>query len=158
MQIETMIRVWVSENIFNLKKGDGTAYLVFYIIVPVIVTLISLNTLPENGSAVVYSYTTILISAMNCIYDAGNRWSGQKGVRNIKLGLIILSSGIIVVYCISIIFLMLATNNTSFRFDWIFLVYILTIIVGVMDVVCCFTADMAWKACVDSGKSEDELK
>lgn len=159
MDIKKISKTWFSDNLFSLRKGDGVAYLVFYIVIPVLVTYISLQTLPSEGNAIIYSYVTILISTMNCIYDAANRWSPEtKGVKNIKLGIIMLVSGTIAFYCLYVIFYMLAKSDFNCRYDLIFLMYIPAIIVGIADIVHCFTKDMAWKACVDSNMSEGESK
>lgn len=64
---------WVEGNIFGFKKLDGAAYLAFYILIPVIVTIASLNVLSSESIAMAYCYMTILISSLNSIYDAGNR-------------------------------------------------------------------------------------
>ena len=57
-------------NIFYYRKGDGAAYLVFYIFIPVVVTAVSLLAFPENNISMVYCYVTILVSALNSIYDS----------------------------------------------------------------------------------------
>ena len=146
-----IVENWINDNIFGFRKGDGAAYLVFYILIPVTITCISLSTFPSDDIAAIYCYVTILVSALNCIYDAGNRWiAGTKTVKNTKLFWVIFSAGIVVIYCIFVIFNMLMTKDTSYRCDWFLLAYAIVVIVAVIDIVSCFSADMAWMSCVGS--------
>lgn len=143
-------RSWVNDNIFSFRKGDGAAYLFFYIVIPVAITWISLTTFPNNSVAAIHCYVTILVSALNCIYDAGNRWvAGKKSLRNTKLFLVILSSAVIVAYCTVVIINMSMTENIASRCDYLLLIYIVAIIVTLTDVVGCFLAEMAWISCID---------
>lgn len=43
-----LIENWARENIYNFRKGDGVAYLVLYILIPVIITRVSLSELAIN--------------------------------------------------------------------------------------------------------------
>lgn len=87
------------ENLFRLSMGDATAYLVFYLIIPISITWYGLRALPSNlpalpefsapvalsatiglsdttkfsATAVAYCYLSIFISGLNGIYDGANR-------------------------------------------------------------------------------------
>ena len=150
---------WINDNMFGFRKGDGAAYLAFYIIIPVIITGVSLFSFPDDNIAAIYCYVTILVSALNCIYDAGNRWiAGTKAIKNTKLYLVMLSATVIAVYCMYVIISMLITKNTVCRCDYCFFAYGIAIIIALIDIVTCFSADMALKACVDSTELEEEIK
>ena len=83
------------DSIFNFRKADGIAYFVFYILIPCLVTSFSLMSYPDGHVERVYCYVSILISALNCIYDAFNRWTECRSRKNAKLFVIILGAGII---------------------------------------------------------------
>lgn len=140
----------IKENIFDFKKWDGSLYFLLYIAVPVLVTWFSLKEFPDDNISATYCYVTILISALNCIYDATTRWiSGEKTFRNIKLGLVLMCVAIIVLYCIYVILGALITRSIE-RCDWVLWIYSIVVIVATGDFVKCFTADMAMKAATDT--------
>ncbi len=140
----------IRTNIFSFKKGDGVAYLTFYIILPIIITGISLYSFPPDVAAGIYCYVTILISALNCLYDAGNRWlSGEKSKRNAKLFIIMCFLVIVAVYCLVVILGTLIAKDGWLRIcDWLLFAYVLANVIALVDIVECFTPDIAWKACV----------
>lgn len=150
----------VNQNIFSLKKIDGVAYLLLYIVLPIIVTGISLYAFPSDMVAGIYCYVTILISAFNCLYDAGNRWlSEEKSKRNAKLFIIICFVGVVAVYCLTVILGTLIAKDGWLRiFDWILFAYVFANVIALIDIVECFTLDMAWKACVGGPDSKEERK
>lgn len=142
---------WIGGNIFAFKKGDGAAYSIFYILIPIAITYISLNVSSGNNIQAVYCYVTILVSAFNCIYDAANRWcSGKKTIKNSKLLLVIASTAVVAAYCIVVIFSMLITSTTAFRHDVWLLTYFFAAAVSFGDCITCFATDTAWRACVAS--------
>lgn len=146
---QEIIKSWVNGNIFNYKKGDGVAYLVFYIFIPVVVTAVSLIAFPQDDISAIYCYVTILISALNSIYDGANRWLyGVKSTRNTKLFLIYISDFFVSGYCIVVIIYMLVAKNADIRFDWALLAYFLAVVTAGFDVVGCFAKDMALLNCV----------
>lgn len=111
-----------SNNIFDFKIGDATAYLVFYGIIPVLVTYMSLRVFPSDITSGVYCYVTILVSVLNAIYDGAGRWRGGiKCRRNAKIFAIWFSNAIVGVYCVYITFSVLMVKNTECRRDgWLF--------------------------------------
>lgn len=59
-------------NIFHFSKGDGVAYLVLYIVIPVLVTAFSLITIsPSDKVAEIYCYMSIMISAFMMVLTGG---------------------------------------------------------------------------------------
>lgn len=150
----SIVENWVRENIYDFRKGDGAAYFVLYILIPVIITIVSLSELQEDGISIVYCYITILISALNSIYDGANRWKeNKKSVHNTKIFVILGSNSVVVVYCIYIIMYILITSNVKCRFDWILLVYFFSVAVSLADIIACFSKEMTLQNCV--GKSGD---
>ena len=140
---------WVKENIYNYNKADSVAYLVLYLLIPVIITVISLSELPKDNIARLYCYITILISVFNSIYDSFGRWnSNNKSVRNTKLFLIVLSNVFVAIYCIFIIMEILISSNLKCRFDEFLCVYFIAIIVSLFDIGACFFKDMAFRQCI----------
>ena len=122
-----------NHNIFDSKNTDAALYLVFYLFFPIAITAISLWTFPDNVVSGIYCYVTILVSALNGIYDATNRWNGAvKSIRNTKVFIIFLSNGIVAAYCICVILFALLQNRIC-RCDWLLLAYMGTCVVSVVD-------------------------
>lgn len=133
---EPFLHGWLKNNIFN-KSGDAGAYFFFYMLIPVCVAIISLKVLSTDTAAIAYFYVTILISSLNCIYDAANRKSEKKSVRNMKLLLMKGFNVIVSGYCVFEILYLLITQ-THARCDYILLAYLGVIIIGGIDVIYCF--------------------
>lgn len=151
-QIRLLFANWIEDNIFMWKKGDGSAYLVLYIIIPIAVTWLSLSTLPKDDLSKIYCYMTIFISSLNSLYDAANRWQTEKrSVHNTKLFLIILSNVVVSVYCIIVILCILITGGLNVQLDALFLVYFLAVVISMIDIVACFARDMALCSCIKRG-------
>lgn len=143
---------WMDVNIFEFKKGDGIAYVVLYIIIPVVVTAVSLSALPEDDTSIMYCYVTILISALNGMYDGANRWqSSQRTVRNTKIFIIFISNIVVSIYCFVIIMCILITKSINYRQDKILLVYFGAVIVSLYDAVSCFASEMALRSYIKNG-------
>lgn len=114
----------MNNNIFNFKIEDATAYFVFYVVIPIIVTYISLKVFPSDITSGVYCYVTILVSILNSMYDGAGRWrSGTKSRRNAKIFAIWVCDAIVGVYCLYVIFSVLIMNNMNCRQDWILFTY-----------------------------------
>lgn len=146
-------QIFVDENIYKFKKGDAVAYFVFYLLIPITITTISL--VQNKGNSLensIYCYMTILISSLNAMYDGANRWVSRKTPQNIKIFIIFLSNSIVSVYCIFVILEMLILDNTDlFQCDWIFFSYIGSVCVTLFDIVACFTKDMALSSYIKEG-------
>ena len=124
------------------------------VLIPVIVTVVSLNVLSTEDTAIAYCYMTILISSLNGIYDAGNRWdSGNKSTRNTKIFLIIVFNIVISAYCFWVIMQILIGQGlyVVYRWDWILLLYFFVIAIALSDIVGCFASDMALRDCIEKG-------
>lgn len=148
----------MNSNIFNFRIGDATAYLVFYIVIPVVVTYITLRVLSTDMVSGVYCYVTILVSILNGIYDAANRWNvGIKGIRNTKIFVIYLSNGVVGIYCLYIIFYMLIMHEMGPRPDMILFAYLGTCFVAIWDAASAFVKDMSLKdAVTDQGTGGED--
>lgn len=139
----------IENNIFCCKKGDGVAYLVLYIIIPVLITALSLANMSKTDKmAEIYCYITIMISAFNCIYDGANRWDKGKSIRNTKIFLIHMCNGIIALYCIAEILQMTLLGNALFENEHIFLIYFIAVAIALHDIYMCFGQDLVWKGCL----------
>ena len=137
--------LWINENIFQMRKADGVAYLILYVAIPIIITCVTLMNLSNDNISIIYCYITISISAVNSIYDAMNRWKfDKKCVLNTKLFIIMLSNSIIFIYCLIAIFHVLVSKDASKRCDWFLLSYIIGSLVAVIDTFNCFADNMAF--------------
>lgn len=145
------LKRWTKNNIFNFRKGDSCAYLVLYIVLPILITCLSIK-YPADNIGVVYCYLTIFVSAVNGIYDAANRWIG-KCFKNVKLFFVILGCAGVCVYSTYVILSLLITNDVT-KYDGFLFIYVLVLIIALPDVIACFVIDMAYKDCVDSGRRE----
>lgn len=146
-KVSLLVRNWRKENIYNFNNLDSFLYFVLYIVIPVIITSASLNALNNDGIAVVYCYITILISALNGIYDSINRWnSGIRSIRNTKLFIIIASNTVIGIYCTYVILNILINPNWNCRMDYILLVYFFTIVISLSDVCACVSKEISSSA------------
>lgn len=146
------------DSIFNFRKADGIAYFVFYILIPCLVTSFSLMSYPDGHVERVYCYVSILISALNCIYDAFNRWTECRSRKNAKLFVIILGAGIITVYCFVMIFSMLLLEDDRLRHDGFLISYFLVIVIALVDIVGCFMKDIALGFCINQTWKDVEQK
>lgn len=142
---ENLFHNWVQGNIFSHKKRDGILYAIFYIVLPVSITAWSLYAFPTDFAAGVYCYLTILISALNCLYDAINRWTDEKSIINVKLVIMIISISVVWIYCLVIILGMLLTSNVVLRIDKFLYAYFITVIIALSDLVCCFASDLTMR-------------
>ena len=136
---------WNKNNIFEGKTADAVAYFVFYIVIPILVTVVGLfnfNTASDSIS-IAYFYITIMISSLNCIYDASNRKVEGKTVKNFKINLICIFSGVVSIYCFSEMLFIMNLKNISFRFDYILLAYFGVAIIGCYDFITCMFKDAA---------------
>lgn len=136
-------------NIFNFNKVDAVAYLFLYILIPFFITVLSLLDYPSDSKAQIYCYLSILINALNCTYDAFNRWVNEKSLKNKKLFAIVIGSLVIVGYCLFIILSMLLIEHKQYRCDYWLLAYFIVVFIAIVDCVCCFTKEIAWIKCVD---------
>lgn len=149
----SFLKKWVRNNIFNFRKGDASAYLVLYIILPILITCLSIK-YPSDNIATTYCYLTIFVSAVNGIYDAANRWIG-KSFKNVKLFIAILGCSGVCIYTLYVIFSLLITKAVT-KYDGFLLIYLLVLFIALPDVIACFMADMAYKDCVDPEKKEGD--
>lgn len=142
-------------NIFEGRIGDSAAYFAFYVVIPILITIVSLNARSTELIADVYCFVTILVSVFNGIYDAGNRWHGnEKSRRNLKLALIMLFNSVVAIYCLYVIFLALIAHDISLRCDLILLSYSGTCIIAVWDLGKSFLNGIALKN-DNGGKNND---
>lgn len=143
--------VAVSDNIFNSKNSDAVLYLVFYLFIPIVITYISLRTFSDNIVSGIYCYVTILVSALNGIYDATNRWDGTaKSVRNTKVFMIFLSNGVVAAYCVFVVLSVLISQSMVCRCDWILLAYGGTCLVSMWDFVGAVSKNLAIREVVNA--------
>ena len=139
----------IENNIFHCSKGDGVAELVLYIIIPVLITTLSLANMSKTDKvAEIYCYISIMISAFNCIYDGANRWDKGKSIRNTKIFLIHMCNGIIALYCIAEVLQMTLLGNVLVENEYIFLTYFIAIAIALHDIYMCFGQDLIWKDCL----------
>lgn len=138
---------------FNFRKGDAGAYMALYIVLPILITSLSIK-YPADNIATVYCYLTIFVSAVNGIYDAANRWVGRT-FRNFKLFIIIVGCAAVCIYTAYVIFSLLITKAVT-KFDGILFVYLLVLLIALPDFIACFAKDIAYKDCVEIEKKEGD--
>ena len=141
---------WAKNNIFDLRLGDAVAYLVFYILLPISITCISLNTVGSDNISTTYFYTTILVSALNCVYDGANRRVEMKSLRNLKVIAVCISGGLVSAYCIIEILYILITKTTCARWDYALFSYAFVVIIGVIDFGFCCSKNVTLFEYIDS--------
>lgn len=144
----------INANIFDGKMLDSSLYLIFYVIIPVIVTVFSLIEFPTETVPGIYCYVTILVSGLNGIYDASNRWRSQeKSRRNGKILAIGICDVVVVFYCFAVIISALIASSVNFRWDWILLVYIGTIVIVLNDALVSVSQYVAWKELIGGART-----
>jgi len=143
----------VNSNIFHSKKGDAVAYLIFYISFPIAITYLSLKVFPEDVTSGVYCYVTFLVSILNNLYDAANRWDyGAKTKRNSKIFFMYVFDVIAGIYCLYIVLSVLVTHDFGYRNDIILCAYIVTCLIALWDIVATFARETTLtKAIADVG-------
>ena len=149
LKIQRFKKNWINGNIFKYNKVDGGAYLFFYVLIPIIVTVVSLNVSETDYTAIAYCYLSILISAFNCLYDSANRWNAEQSTVNVKLFCMMLANVIIVGYCLVVIFWVLVLSDTTCRMDAILYVYLFSVAISVGDIIACYSKDMALYSCLE---------
>lgn len=151
----SFIKSWANNqnNIYKLNKRDGIFYLLCNILIPVMVTGFSIGEDSLDGISIVYLYLSILISAVNIIYDITNRWkSKRKCLINTKLFIMALPVFIIIGYCMFEMFYIISTKQVGYRYDNLLYIFFITIAVALFDIFACFRQDMAFEECVKSPK------
>ena len=94
---------WIKDNMFKYNKVDGGAYFALYLVIPVIVSYISLQ-VAKQSLEITYAFLSILITALNCIYDAYNRWNREsKSIVNLKLTVMGICLAGVSAYCFYVI-------------------------------------------------------
>ena len=148
--LKIKLQAFICANIFKFKKGDAIGYFVFYIIIPIIITTVSLiQNHKGNPIDSVYCYMTILISALNAIYDGGNRWTVKKSPQNIKIFIIFLSNIVVSIYCAVMIFIKIVLSDKFLvQADQVLFSYMGSVIIALIDIIACFTKDMALEECI----------
>lgn len=162
MNIRNNIRTWTNDNVFkgNIFHGklvDGCLYFVFYIVLPIIITSVSLLAL-ENADLINIAacYLTIFISSSGCIYDAINRWDDRDGIeRNRKLFVMILFLVCAVIYCLVVILGTLLAQ-IDLRNDYFLLAYVFSNVIAIMDLVNCINLKLAKQDTVELKGGEEE--
>ena len=135
----------MNNNIFEGRIGDATAYFAFYVVIPIVITTVSLSVPSTEPISNIYCFVTILVSIFNGIYDAGNRWRpNERSRRNLKLSIIMLSKSLIAIYCLYVIFAALITQELPKRWDYAFFAYLGTCVVAIWDLGASFWKNVSW--------------
>lgn len=144
--IKKILGEWLKDNLFRFRVWDAGAYFFLYLLIPVIISYVSLKTAREQPE-IIYSYLSILISALNCIYDAANRWNTEsKSIINLKLLVMIIVLAVISAYCIYMIIAKLLNLSGGIFFDEIFYVYYIIAAIAIVDIMVCLGRGVALKA------------
>ena len=128
--------ICLENNLFS-KKSDAIFYLFTYIVLPVLSVYIGLTAAQDTISRA-YWYLTILCNALCCLHDCVNRWDDVITEKNTKVFRIGICITIIIIYTIVEIFFLL--NNKQFQFDYILLLYCISIYTAVRDIFAIFAS------------------
>ena len=144
--------IWVMHNIFDFHIWDCLLYLLFYIIIPIVITAANfVSSSEESGLLTVYLYVSALISAANCAYDAVNRMREKPSFRNIKLGVMCGGATVTGVYCFCAALWLLITNKTvPWGFDILLLFYFAVAVVALADTCICLYEGYKRNKCLES--------
>ena len=131
----TVHEITEENNIFRLRVADSLAYFVFYVAIPIFTAYASLARQSMSNNERIYSYVTIMISSLNCIYDACSRISNTPRAKK-KLLLIICGAGTVFLYCLYIV-CTIPLENMQWRCDYFLLVYSLVFIIALKEIAPC---------------------
>ena len=130
---------WAGSNMFCFRLWDGIIYSMLYILAPIFITWISLQTLQEDLVVAAYSYFSIMISAASCFHDALGRFERKrKSVKNIKLKIILASSIIAFGYSFFQFLASLIGKTLEFRNDAVLYLYLPAVAIAAIDIITLF--------------------
>lgn len=154
VSFKTTLQILIKANIFKFKKKDAVGYFILYIIIPITITVISLIQNQKNEiTNIIYCYMTILISSINAIYDGTNRWTNNKSPVNLKIFIIYMSNAVVCMYCIAMILgRLIQGEEWSWQLDQVLLSYLVSVIIALIDIITCFTKDIALNGYIKGGK------
>ncbi|MCH5261424.1 MAG: hypothetical protein J1F42_00760 [Lachnospiraceae bacterium] len=143
------VKKWAEENVFkgNIFQGklvDGSLYFVLYMVIPIIITSVSLIALENvNFINIASCYLTIFISSLGCIYDAINRWEDGDSIEcNRKLIVMVVFLACVTIYCLVVIFGVLFAQK-DLRNDFFLLAYVCSNVIAMMDLINCINLKLA---------------
>ena len=131
-KIEQFVYDWAASNMFLFRRWDGLCYIFFYIIIPIVLALIGLHT-SQNDAALANCYLSIVISALNCLYDTFGRWNDNMPTKKIKLSVIMFCCFVVFTYAFIQFAAGLAGDIQAFRNDMILCMYAPAVIIGALD-------------------------
>ena len=133
------VHSWAANNIFHFRMWDGLLYAMLYVLAPIFVTWISLDTIEGDLVAAAYCYFCIMLSASSCFHDALGRFEAKRrSVRNTKLRLILLASFIAFAYGL-FQFLTISIGKTlDYRNDVVLYLYLPAVAVATIDFIALF--------------------
>ena len=142
---------WKKHNVFDFSVGDSIAYVCLYLVLPVLITTCSLFAFPENTTSAAYCYVSVLISAINAIYDNALRWTPQDNptFKNVKLLCILFPNALIALYCLFEILVILVIQSIHLRCDGILLIYVIVVLVAGNDFFECLKRRAVGISCID---------
>lgn len=143
-------KMWWKYNIFDFRLGDSIAYFCLYILVPVIITTVSIMDISDSPAPAAYCYLSILVSALNSIYDNFLRWTpkDEPTFKNAKLLCLLIPNLVVGAYCLIEVFVILATQSVIIRFDVLLLVYAISIFVAAGDFIHCVIKRVVEMCCI----------
>lgn len=128
-------RGWAESNIFLFRRWDGMLYGFLYILIPIIITFVSL-TLSENELILVANcYLMLIINAANCFYDALGRWDDNVPLKKWKLGVLFGASIAVFVYGFIQLVAILGFSSQNLRRDGLLCLYLPAVAVTLIDIL-----------------------
>lgn len=125
---------WAASNIFRFKRWDGIAYSIFYMIIPIALTFAGMVSSKDN-LAIANFHLSVIINALNCIYDAFGRWDDNMPVKKCKLIVIIGCCAVLFMYSLLCLAVTLSGNAFAFRYDGILYLYLPAVVVAATDII-----------------------
>lgn len=142
-----------------MNAGEGGAYIIIYMVFPVLVTFFSLQFLEgKDVMAVAYFYFTVLFSAVSCVYDFYSRYDATISTRrNTKIFLASFPCIIVALYSIVEIVGILITHQCFGRPDFILCIYFLSVAITLWDFLLCCSHKVIFKGfVVDFTKNQED--
>ncbi len=149
--IHHIASAWNRYNVFEFKLSDSIAYMCLYIALPVFITITSLISFPNVVASAAYCYVSIMVSAINCIYDNALRWTPREtpSFKNVKLLCALIPNAVVALYCAFEIVTILIMQSFDLRCDSLLLVYVVPIFIATKDFVECVKQRVAGMSCID---------
>lgn len=126
---------WAESNIFLFRRWDGMLYGFLYILIPIIITVVSLTLSANELILVANCYLMLIINAANCFYDALGRWDDNVPLKKWKLGVLFCANIAVFVYGFAQLVAILSFSSLKLRCDVLLCLYLPAVAVSLIDIL-----------------------